>query len=42
MTRSVIRVGTLKSHVLLNATHMAALKDLESKNFGFVLNTLAH
>ena len=42
MTPSVIRDGTLKSHVLLNAEYMAALEDFESEVFGFVLNTIAH
>lgn len=42
MTPSVIRDGSLKSHVLLNAAYMAALEDFESEHFGFVLHTIAH
>jgi hypothetical protein len=36
MTPTVIRDGTLKSHVLLNAAYMAPLEDFEHEHFGFV------
>lgn len=42
MTPSVIRDGTLKSHVVLNAAYMAALEDFKHVDFGFVLHTIAH
>jgi hypothetical protein len=42
MTPSVIRDGTLKSHVLLNAAYMAPLEDFKHEHFGFVLHTISH
>lgn len=42
MTPSVIREGTLKSHVLLNAAYMAPLEDFNHEHFGFVLHTISH
>lgn len=42
MTPSVIRDGTLKSHVVLNAAYVAALEDFEHEHFGAALHTIAH
>ena len=42
MTPSVIRDGTLKSHIVLNAAYIAPLEDFKHESFGFVLYTIAH
>lgn len=42
MTPSVIRDGTLKSHILLNAAYMAPLEDFKHEHFGFAVHTISH
>ena len=42
MTLSVIRDGTLKSHVVLNAAFLAPLEDSEHEHFAPALHTIAH
>ncbi len=42
MTPSVIRDGTLKSHIVLHAAYIAPLEDFKHESFGFVLHTIAH
>lgn len=42
MTPSVIRDGQLKSHIVLNAVLMDALRDDKHELFRFALHTLAH
>ena len=42
MTPSVIRNGVLKSHIVLNAVHVAALEDINHEFFGSSLHTIAH
>ena len=42
MTPSVIRHGTLKSHIVLNAAYVSMLEDLKHEHFGAALHTIAH